>query len=426
MSKEIDTSNIKELSPKLAATLAKQDHLRLEKVSTISEVVAAGLAKHKGILLALDGLATISEAVAAALAKHNGDVLRLGLTSISGAVAAALAKYKGWIDLPNLKNITDEAAKALGKHKGSLSLEGMSTISDTAFVALHKRDKTLELVNLISITSLQAAVFAKREQVDLDKLCSLSTAAAAELAKHNGFILSLNALTTITDNAAKKLARLDGNLQLDGLKTISDSVANVFAKHKGGWISLDGLRTISGPASKVLAKHKGEVSLNRLLKIAGLKQKKNKKPGVVVLEFEIVCGVVADETVALKSAIKLCRQKKFKQAARFLLPKMQFEWNWDNCDGDPDEFFVKSKNFKLKCNQKNCTLKAGLDSNARLLLDASVRFPLKGKPSLDKEALSQWLNDKSIYACGHVSGGWCYEMSDGENVRLVSINGLPA
>ena len=102
MSKEIDTENLKELTPKLAATLAKQDDLRLDNVSTISDAVAVELAKHKGDVLALDGLATISDSVAAALAKQNGRALRLGLTLFQMLLRPRLVRVR----MNNLSLIT--------------------------------------------------------------------------------------------------------------------------------------------------------------------------------------------------------------------------------------------------------------------------------------------------------------------------------
>ena len=143
----------------------------------------------------------------------------------------------------------------------------------------------------------------------------------------------------------------------------------------------------------------------------------------VVLEFEIKGGVVTDETDAIREAIRLCEQNNSQKAAELLLPTMMLEWDWENCDGDPTEFFEEPKAFKLKCDSTNCVLEVGLNETKQVVITARVSFTLDAGGSLAPDELSEWLSEKSVYACAHVSGGWSYENSDEENVTLISVDG---
>jgi len=240
MSNEIDTDNLKELTPKLAAALAKQDDLSLDMVSTISDAAAKALAQHKGNL-SLGSLKFISDIAAKALAQRKGR-LNLGLESLSDIAAKALAQHKGDLHLDGLESISDAVAVALAQHKGGmLSLFQLSNITDSAAKALAQHNGDLYTYGLKT----------------------LSDAAAKALAQHKG-LLFLDGLKSISDVAATALAQHNGGLHLNGLESISDDAAKVLAKHRGD-LSLDGIKSLSDVAATALAKHKKELSLGRHL-----------------------------------------------------------------------------------------------------------------------------------------------------------------
>ena len=250
MSKEIDTDNLKELTPKLAAALAKQDDLCLDMVSTISDAAAKALAQHKGDL-SLGSLKFISDVAAKALAQRKGR-LNLGLESLSDVAAKALAQHKGDLDLDGLESISDAVAVALAQHKGGLlSLFQLSNITDSAAKALAQHTGDLYTYGLKTLSDAAAKALAQHKgQLYLDGLKSISDVAATALAQHKGN-LSLNGLESLSDDAAKALAKHRGDLSLDGIKSLSDIAAKALAKHKEE-LSLNGLESLSDVAVKAL------------------------------------------------------------------------------------------------------------------------------------------------------------------------------
>ena len=108
-------------------------------------------------------------------------------------------------------------------------------------------------------TGLLAAAAAA--PADPQTITDLSVEEARRLAGENRGRLSLDALTTLSDDAAKELTRREGWLALNGLKSISDAAAAALGDHKG-YLFLDGLTSLSDAAAASLAKHGGYLSLN--------------------------------------------------------------------------------------------------------------------------------------------------------------------
>jgi mono/diheme cytochrome c family protein len=108
-------------------------------------------------------------------------------------------------------------------------------------------------------TGLLAAAAAPA--ADPRTITDLPVEEARRLAGENRGRLSLDALTTLSDDAAKELARREGWLAINGLKSISDAAAAALGDHKG-YLFLDGLTSLSDAAAASLAKHGGYLSLN--------------------------------------------------------------------------------------------------------------------------------------------------------------------
>ena len=121
---------------------------------------------------------------------------------------------------------------------------------------------------LRSLKSLDAAVAEELAGYEfgaallLDGLATLSDEAAKALARYKGH-LSLDGLTALSPAVAQALAACEADLSLDGLTTLSDEAAEALARHKRG-LSLDGLTTLSDEAARALARHKGDLSLDGL------------------------------------------------------------------------------------------------------------------------------------------------------------------
>jgi mono/diheme cytochrome c family protein len=94
---------------------------------------------------------------------------------------------------------------------------------------------------------------------------------AKRLADEHRGKLALDALTTLSDDAAKELARREGWLALNGLRTISDAAAAALGEHKG-YLFLDGLTSLSDAAAAALAKHGGYLSLDGMTTLADAAQ----------------------------------------------------------------------------------------------------------------------------------------------------------
>jgi hypothetical protein len=155
---------LRELSPEIAAELAKHGGfrgdktrsvvkyrreddaasvLRIDMLTSLSLETAEALAAHEGVLV-LNGLVSLDPAVAAALAKRVGNrknsragtLVLNGLPAISTDVATALAAFPGELVLKGITELSPEAAMALATHKGRLHLTGLTMLSAEARVTL--------------------------------------------------------------------------------------------------------------------------------------------------------------------------------------------------------------------------------------------------------------------------------------------------
>lgn len=97
----------------------------------------------------------------------------------------------------------------------------------------------------------------------LDGLTSPTTEVLSELAKHDGN-LHLNGMKSLTHEDAQKLAaHKGGSLVLNGVASLDTDVAAALASHAGN-VSLNGIRTLSASTAKALCKSNHGVSLNGL------------------------------------------------------------------------------------------------------------------------------------------------------------------
>ena len=105
---------------------------------------------------------------------------------------------------------------------------------------------------VLSVAVVMAGVAAGQElPANTYEIKSLTVEQAKALAQRKDTWLSLDGLTTLSDEAAKALAEFKGPLHLGGLTTLSDEAAKALAQHKGGLV-LDGLTTLSDEAVAAL------------------------------------------------------------------------------------------------------------------------------------------------------------------------------
>jgi hypothetical protein len=206
--------------------------------------------------LDLSRVTSISDAVAEALAKHKGILNLDGITELSAAQAKALARHDGELDLAGLAAISDETAEALSKHRDLLFL-GVTTLSERQgeILATHEGG-LLSLERLATISDrLAGALAAYSGSLDLDGLTIISDKQAEALRTHRGGRLYLNGLKTLTDKQAEALGKHTGDaLDLNGLTILSDAQARSLSKHKG-WLELKGLSTLNEVGEEMLRGH---------------------------------------------------------------------------------------------------------------------------------------------------------------------------
>lgn len=159
-------------------------------------------------------------------------------------------------DTNTIKSLTPEQARKLVQKfagvDGGVELgNGMSYAYSTC----------LPLNGLESVDAETAEALAgyTRGPLFLDGLSTISEEAATKLAqrKEGGF-LTLNGLTTLPEGTAKALAQYKYGLALNGLTEISADTAKALSQHEN-WLYLNGLTTLSDEAAKALTQHDGQI-----------------------------------------------------------------------------------------------------------------------------------------------------------------------
>jgi len=126
------------------------------------------------------------------------------------------------------------------------------------------KDLPSDTTTISTLSVEQADRLARREgDLDLDGLTTLSLEVATALAKHEG-ALTLSGLTLLSAEAAEALAKQRGELGLGGLTKLSPEVAGALAKHKGTLLGLSGLRTLSPEVAEALGRHEATLFLRGL------------------------------------------------------------------------------------------------------------------------------------------------------------------
>ena len=116
---------------------------------------------------------------------------------------------------------------------------------------------------ITNLTVQQAKELAKKEgTLYLNGLTAISVEVATELAKSKGALV-LNGLKTLPAHVATELAKSKGILALNGLTTLPVEVATELAKNEGT-LYLDGLTAVSVEVATELAKNEGTLSLDGL------------------------------------------------------------------------------------------------------------------------------------------------------------------
>jgi predicted DNA-binding WGR domain protein len=179
-------------------------------------------------------------------------------TSIEDDAAFLLGKRDAYLPLNRIQNLSVQSAKYLAKTHSHLCLDGLSALSPELLDALVERPVRSSSLSLNGITTIgidEARKLAKvaSYRVELG-LTTLTATVAEELGKRKGH-LSLERLESITDDAAVGLSKVRGFLDLNGIRNLSDIAAQNLSKHlEPGKLSLQGITSLSQAACVSISK----------------------------------------------------------------------------------------------------------------------------------------------------------------------------
>jgi hypothetical protein len=142
-------------------------------------------------------------------------------------------------------------------------IETLANLSDSASEVVSKCKRWLDLNNLEKLSESAAVILGKSGQfrgIEMPKLKTLSSTAAAGLCGFREFFLRLNGLTSISDDTAQCLGKHHGELSVEGVSILSEGAAEGLCKVEGR-LRLDGLTNLSDAASVHLGKHCGELGI---------------------------------------------------------------------------------------------------------------------------------------------------------------------
>jgi hypothetical protein len=290
------------LSDVAAESLAKHEGvLHLNGLTSLSDAAAESLSLRTGILLSLNGLTELSEAAAESLSKFPGELCLNGLTSLSSAPLAKkmasmrmLDKEAARLDFKNLTSLSDAAAESLSSHKGTLWLKRLKSLSEAAAESLSRHQGILYLSSALTakVDAPQENSHPRSEKEEdsssihkCAETSGLSDSVAGEeiltkeiaerfLQNDSDDWINLEEFAAIEDSAAETLAGNPGPWDLNGLTKLSAAVAESLSRQKcqkswiGNGLYLNGLKNICDEVAQCLSCHKGVLEMNSLKKLS--------------------------------------------------------------------------------------------------------------------------------------------------------------
>ena len=231
-------------------------YIYLNALESLSPGAAAELARHREYLI-LTTLRTLSPEAAEALAPFPGKLSLDGIEELSDATAAGLGRCQAKvISLPRLATVSTRGQDSLATAFAALGLPGLRTLTSGPLAERLVAAKQVP-AGLVEVSADAARALAKLPgNIQLDTLQALTPEVAAILADRPRGGLSLRGLRTLAPEVATALVRTPGPLVLDGVETVSDDVAEILAARavaeilaeRAGGLSLTGLRDVPHPA----------------------------------------------------------------------------------------------------------------------------------------------------------------------------------
>ena len=171
----------KALTPAAASALAAMNCHLTVTLEEIDLEVAQALAEHRDGL-AIMGIRSLTDDLAAALAKCRGGSLILdGVESFSTAASVSLASYSGWLNLNGPRQWPEGGLEAIVAHEGGLSI-GLAGISPEQARIIARHRGPLYVLGVVEIDEEAARQLATHEgPIDLWRANGITPAAAAVL-----------------------------------------------------------------------------------------------------------------------------------------------------------------------------------------------------------------------------------------------------
>jgi len=187
---------------------------------------------------------------------------------IDAATAKLFLEDPESVDIRWATGISDEAAAILADYGGDLLLDGLESLSPTAASALaNHQGYMLGLASLVSLTEETGAALGKYKgrMIAFRRLEELSPEVAKGLSAFAGDILEMDSLDSISDETAEALgASRSDCLSLDGLMYLSAGVARGLANFQGSYLYLNRIQSLCPEAMEALGKYNGCLGLQSL------------------------------------------------------------------------------------------------------------------------------------------------------------------
>ena len=221
----------------------------------------------------LDGLVGLSDAAADALSKYEGYLSLNGIATLSTAAAAAFARrhpsahLDGLTALPATPEHLALARMLANQFRSSRNcFTCLTELSEAAAEVLADLPDFL-ILDSLHLTEPLAKILARQAHgLRLGHSASITDGVARALATCPGHLV-LDVGPTLSPGVAAELAVHRTGLSLIGLSCLSEATADILAEHGPLCLCCWNLTTISETAARALARHKGPLTLNYFEKL---------------------------------------------------------------------------------------------------------------------------------------------------------------
>lgn len=102
------------------------------------------------------------------------------------------------------------------------------------------------------------------------------------------------------------------------------------------------------------------------------------------------------------------------------LPEIEFEFDADNMDEDPSDYFERSiYSFGVTPGENNHSVVVGKTEDGEWVISISVVFPVELVDGVDVDALNDFLAENGGWSAGNADGGWSYSSDDGGDCMIM-------